>query len=41
MVSQFGEIGLDGPNKQSISDPDASNFRNVYATIRFLADRTS
>ncbi|DBA85977.1 TPA: hypothetical protein ACH3X1_005515 [Trebouxia sp. C0004] len=41
MVSQFGEIGLDGPNKQRISDPDASNFRNFYATIRFLADRTS
>ena len=39
MVKQFGEVGLDGPSKHSVGDPDAANFRNVYATIKFLADR--
>ena len=42
MLAQFGEIGLDGRSKQSsLSDPDAENFRNIYATIRFLADRVT
>lgn len=39
MLAQFGETGLDGPNQQSIADPHAANFKNVYATIKFLADR--
>ena len=41
MLAQFGETGLDGRSKQSMSDPDAENFRNIYATIRFLADRVT
>ena len=41
MASQFGEAGLDGSSKQGWSDPDAANFRNVYAAIRYLADRVS
>ena len=41
MLAQFGETGLAGRSKQSIIDPDAENFRNIYATIRFLADRVT
>ena len=41
MSSQFGEASLDGSSKQGLSDPDAANFRNVYAAIRYLADRVS
>ena len=41
MLAQFGETGLDGRTKQSIIDPDVENFRNIYATIRFLADRVT
>ena len=40
MLTQFGETGLDGQQKQSIVDPDAESFRNIHATIKFLADRT-
>ena len=39
MLGQFGETDLDGPNQQTIADPDAANFKNIYATIKFLADR--
>ncbi len=41
MVTQFGETGLDGPSKQGMSDPDAANFRNVHATVKYLADRVA
>lgn len=41
MLAQFGETGLDGRTKQNIIDRDVENFRNIYATIRFLADRVT
>ena len=41
MLAHFGETGLDGRSKQRIFNPDAENFGNIYATIRFLADRVT
>lgn len=41
MLAQFGDNDLDGRSKQSVFDPDAENFRKIYATIRFLADRVT
>ena len=40
MVAQFGELGLDGVSP-GLTDPDVAKFKNIYATIKYLADRVS
>ena len=40
MVAQFGELGLEGLSS-GLTDPDVAKFKNMFATIKYLADRVS
>ena len=39
MVAQFGDIHLDDGGVSGSHYTDAANFRNIYATIKYLADQ--